>query len=400
MEVFGDEPTGPVRARDNLGEGEETQLGVAGADELVRLGNVRADDLTVAHDVFDPERPGRLERRSAVGGERRIRQRDAPEAGVPEGVGAGDPPRVRAEEHEPPHRVGPAAAGNGESLALRELRARLVGREEHLEGSALEDLGVELASRAEAEERAVSGGVLERGGDLSSGRGEVGGHRHRDDIDARWCPCERGSGEQVHDQDRGRQGGSRHRFNLVETELANPANHRPALEFALLPARGRHQTDELCDGCGPRAFRRPVGHTVRIGGVATCAARSVARAGLETGVPSRRGRRRGRADGWRCDVRRAERRACRSGGRRSQAVAVAGEARPGGWRCDVRRAEHRACRSGDRRSKPSRSPERPGGWVAVRRAPRGAPRVPVWRPAFQAGAPSGSGAAAVPRFHH
>ena len=125
-----------------------------------------------------------------------------------------------------------------------------------------------------------------------------------------------------------------------------------------------------------------------MGGGATCAARSVARAGLEAGVPSRRRRRRGRPGGWRCDVRRAERRACRSGDRRSK-PSRSPERPPGGWRCDVRRAERRACRSGDRRSKPSRSPERPGRWVAVRRAPRGASPVPVWRPAFQAVAVAG-----------
>ena len=186
MEVFGDEPTGPVRAPGNLGEGKEPELRVTGADELVRLRHVRADDLTVPHDVFDPERPGRLERRPAVGGERRIREGEAREAGVPEGVGAGDPARFRTEEHEPPHRVGPAAPGNGESLALRKLRARLVGGEEHLEGSALEDLGVELAGGAEAEERGVSGRVLECGGDLAGGRGEVGRYRRPDGAAARW----------------------------------------------------------------------------------------------------------------------------------------------------------------------------------------------------------------------
>ena len=84
------------------------------------------------------------------------------------------------------------------------------------------------------------------------------------------------------------------------------------------------------------------------------------------------------------------------------------------WRCDVRVAEPRACRSGDRRSKPGapcggrrvatcavRSPARAGqetgvpgrerhaGGGGLRRARCGAPRVPVWRPAFQAGAPCG-----------
>ena len=86
------------------------------------------------------------------------------------------------------------------------------------------------------------------------------------------------------------------------------------------------------------------GGVVWAGGVATCAARSDARAGLETGGPSR---------------------GCRLGSRR----------------CDVRGAERRACRAGDRRSRPGVS----SGLAALRRARRGATRVPGWRPAVQAG---------------
>ena len=79
-------------------------------------------------------------------------------------------------------------------------------------------------------------------------------------------------------------------------------------------------------------------------GVSSCAARSAARAGLETGVP-RRGR---------CGAT---------------------------WGFVVRSAERCACRSGDRRSKAGA----PWGDVGFRRVRRGALRVPVWRPAFQGG---------------
>ena len=96
------------------------------------------------------------------------------------------------------------------------------------------------------------------------------------------------------------------------------------------------------------------------GGVATGAVRSAARGGREAGVAGR-----GRGDG-----RGAECGAGRSGGRRC---------RPVRRRCCWAR-----CRGGNR---PLR--------VGLRRAQRGALRVPVWRPAFQAGGAAWAGSVAT-----
>lgn len=53
-----------------------------------------------------------------------------------------------------------------------------VGGEKDLEGGAVLDLGVELARGAEGQHRLVACVLLELGGDLLHGGGEVGGHGH------------------------------------------------------------------------------------------------------------------------------------------------------------------------------------------------------------------------------
>ena len=95
VEVFGYQPAGPARAQSDLREGKEPHLRIAGADELVRLRDVRSDDLPVSQDGFEPERPHDLQRRPAVGGKRRICERDTAEIGIPEGAGPLDPFRFR-----------------------------------------------------------------------------------------------------------------------------------------------------------------------------------------------------------------------------------------------------------------------------------------------------------------
>ena len=56
----------------------------------------------------------------------------------------------------------------------------VVGGEQHLEGRAMGDLGVELAGRAEGQLGPVAGVLFEFGGDLLHRRGEIGGDRHGD----------------------------------------------------------------------------------------------------------------------------------------------------------------------------------------------------------------------------
>lgn len=180
VEVFGYEPAGPPRGEGDLRERQESQVRVSGTDELVGLGDVRSDYPSIPKLVVQLESPEDLHRRPTVGSERRVCQRDPAEVGVSEDVGPVHPIRLDAEEHEPAHRIRPPATGNRESLPLRQLRASLVRGEEHLEGSALHDLGIELSRGPEAQERPVSGGVLERGRDLPCRGGEVGGYRGPD----------------------------------------------------------------------------------------------------------------------------------------------------------------------------------------------------------------------------
>ena len=106
---------------------------------------------------------------------------------------------------------------------------------------------------------------------------------------------------------------------------------------------------------------RAEGGAVFPGGVATCAARSAARAGLfqAVGVTSAwelRAEGGSRFSGWGCDVRSAAARAEKPA---FPAVGALGTPRRGGsrfsgWGCDVRSAERCVCRSGDRRSQPLR----------------------------------------------
>ena len=83
-------------------------------------------------------------------------------------------------QHQPADGVGEAGAGGCQQLLFEPGGGFVVGRQQHLEGGAVGDLGVELAGRPEGQLGLVAGVPLELGGDLLHGGREVGGHRHGD----------------------------------------------------------------------------------------------------------------------------------------------------------------------------------------------------------------------------
>ena len=89
-----------------------------------------------------------------------------------------DHARLRAPQHQLADGVGEARAGLREALGLQPLRRGGIGGEQHLEGRAVADLGVELAGGAERDHGVVAGGGLEALGDPRDGRRHVGRDRH------------------------------------------------------------------------------------------------------------------------------------------------------------------------------------------------------------------------------
>ncbi|MCY1529649.1 hypothetical protein D9M68_648080 [compost metagenome] len=83
-------------------------------------------------------------------------------------------------EHQGADGVGEARTGNGVAFLLQLGRGGVVGREEDLEGSAVLDLGIELAGGAIGGDQLVAGVLLEILGDGLDRRGEVGGDSHLD----------------------------------------------------------------------------------------------------------------------------------------------------------------------------------------------------------------------------
>ncbi|MNF68545.1 hypothetical protein D3C84_504050 [compost metagenome] len=167
----------------DLRQGDKTQLGVAGGDELVGLADVLAfNDLVL--DLVGQTFPGQyLGRRQAI---RR-------------GFGVGDgqvlvfvlfqhialgidvaflgrPQRQRTD------RVGEARTLDGVAFGFKFFRGAVVCREEHFERRAVFDLGVELAGGAKGGDQFMPGVFFEISGDGLDGRGEVGGDSHLDFV--------------------------------------------------------------------------------------------------------------------------------------------------------------------------------------------------------------------------
>ena len=140
-------------------------------------------DVVALHDlglelVVDAERLHRLHGGCAIGRRLRVGDGDLGEVAALQRLLALHEVRVLAPEHELADRVGELASRNGEPLLHRLRGPLVVGREEDLEGGLLRDLGVQLAGRAEAQDRLVAGLLLEGLRDLVGGVGEV--RRDRD----------------------------------------------------------------------------------------------------------------------------------------------------------------------------------------------------------------------------
>ena len=161
VQVLRHDPARPFVAAGHLSQRDEAELGIAGLHELEGLA-----DVVALHDlglelIVDAERLHRLHGGRAVGRRLGVGDGDLGEVTVLQGLLALHEVRVLAPEHERSDRVGELASRNGKSLLHRLPRPLVVGREEHLEGRFLRDLGVKLAGRAEAQDRLVAGLLLE-----------------------------------------------------------------------------------------------------------------------------------------------------------------------------------------------------------------------------------------------
>ncbi|EXI73689.1 MAG: hypothetical protein AW07_02375 [Candidatus Accumulibacter sp. SK-11] len=129
-----------------LGECDEAEFGVAGGDELVGLRDALCRDELQPQLLKQTERLQRLDAGCAVGCEPGIGQRKVMEV-VPSqhftlGVHEALSP---APEDEFADSVGEPATGNAVAFPLQACRCLVVSREQHFEGCAGLDLGVELA---------------------------------------------------------------------------------------------------------------------------------------------------------------------------------------------------------------------------------------------------------------
>lgn len=127
----------------------------------------------------DAELLHRFDRGAAVRRRIRIGERDLGQLAVLQGLLPGHGILGLAEQDELADRVGELAPRHRVAIVDGALCRCLVGREEHLEGRALADLGKQTARRAEAEDRLVSGLLLPKCGDFLRRVGEVGGRCDR-----------------------------------------------------------------------------------------------------------------------------------------------------------------------------------------------------------------------------
>ncbi len=181
VHLGGDDPgrtAGDLAVLVDLRQGDEAQLGIAGGNELIGLGDVLAfDDLVL--DLVGQAQLGQylgcgqaVRRGFRVGDgqmlvlvvlEHLALGVDVAVLGRPQGQGADG--------------VGEARALDDVAFAFELLRGAVVGREEDFKRRAVLDLGIELPGSAVGGHQFVPGVFLEVGGNRLDRCGEVGGHR-------------------------------------------------------------------------------------------------------------------------------------------------------------------------------------------------------------------------------
>jgi hypothetical protein len=168
-----------------LREGDETEFGIAGNDELVDLTDVfplneaglQCRQHTQPGHGFDGSR--------AVGCGLRIGQCQMFELAGSQHLAAGvDQIGIRRPQDQLADGVGEARTGDGVALLLQSSRHLVVSREQDFEGRAVRDLGVELAGSAKSRRSLVAGVLLKLDSDLLHRRGEVGGDSDLDFVGA------------------------------------------------------------------------------------------------------------------------------------------------------------------------------------------------------------------------
>ncbi|MPM71451.1 hypothetical protein SDC9_118416 [bioreactor metagenome] len=182
MEFAGNDPgrtAGQLALLEYLRQGDETEVGVAGGNELQGLRNVFTLNEFRLHGVQQLELVQRFNGGRAVGGGFRVGDGQLVEIAVfqnrPLGIdeiGFGRP------QHQLADGVSETAAGDGMPFFLQFGRGCVVSGEEDFERRAVDDLGVELACGAEGEDGLVAGVLLEIGGNLLHRRREIGGNRN------------------------------------------------------------------------------------------------------------------------------------------------------------------------------------------------------------------------------
>ena len=161
----------------HLRERDKAQLGVAGGDEGVGLADALARHQLGLQGGGQTQLFHRLHGGGAVRGQLGVGNRQLVELSALEhGALVIDDAGLGRPQHQLARGVGKARAGHGVAFLLQLQRALVVGRQEHVEGRAVLDLGVERAGGAEGQLGLVPGGLGQHLGQCLGRCGEVGGH--------------------------------------------------------------------------------------------------------------------------------------------------------------------------------------------------------------------------------
>lgn len=150
IQIGWDDPARTFQLLDDLREGYEPKLGVAGVDELEGLRDAAALYDLAAESVVNIERLHRFQGRCAVGSRRRIRHGDFVEFCVTQCLIAFHQIAILAEQHDLADSIRKQRVANSQLFSDQLLRRGVVRRQEYLERRGLRNLCIELACRAEA----------------------------------------------------------------------------------------------------------------------------------------------------------------------------------------------------------------------------------------------------------
>ena len=163
----------------DLGQRDETQLGIAAGNELVSLGDTLAlhqpglQRLPYALALHQFACGSAVRRCFWIGDGKAGKTAAAQHFAL-----AIDIARPGRPQHQLADGVGRARTGNGMALLFQPLWYFVIGGKKNLERRAANDLGIKLAARSGRKQQLMAGIALKSGGNACHGLGEIGSHRH------------------------------------------------------------------------------------------------------------------------------------------------------------------------------------------------------------------------------